>query len=171
VTLFERWENLRSKKVLFVGDIKHSRVVGSHLQLSSLLNYKIGYCAPKALLPEDIDTKNVEVFYHLDEGLKWADAVVGLRVQKERHSSQSDDTFISEYRESFGLNSKRLEKFKSNGFILHPGPINYGVELEKEVLSDSRSVILQLVENGAFMRETLIRQILQKQLFSTKGAL
>lgn len=88
VTLFERWGNLNSKKVLFVGDIKHSRVVGSHRELSSMLNYKIGYCAPPALLPQDRDTKNVEVFAHLDEGLKWADAVVGLRVQKERHVSQ-----------------------------------------------------------------------------------
>ena len=69
------------------------------------------------------------------------------------------------------MNSQRLEKFKSNGLILHPGPINYGVELEKEVLSDPRSVILQLVENGAFMRETLIREILQNQLLSTKGSL
>lgn len=171
VTLFERWGSLRSKKILFVGDIKHSRVVGSHRQLSSILNYKIGYCAPRELLPQDIDAKSVEVFDGLDEGLKWADAVVGLRVQKERHASQSDDSFISEYRHSFGLNSQRLEKFKSDGLILHPGPINYGVELEKEVLTDSRSVILQLVENGAFMRETLIRQILQNQSLVIKGSL
>ncbi len=164
VTLFERWGTLKNKKILFVGDIKHSRVVGSHLQLSSIMNYDIGYCAPKELLPVNVNSK-ITIFDDLTQGLKWADAVVGLRVQKERHidltsSLTSEDNFISEYREKFGLNLKKLEHFKSDGLILHPGPINYGVELEKEVLKDPRSVILQLVENGAFMRETLVREIL-----------
>ncbi len=164
VTLFERWGTFKNKKILFVGDIKHSRVVGSHLQLqsqfSSSMNYEIGYCAPKELLPADINSK-ITIFDSLTEGLKWADAVVGLRVQKERHTNLiHDDYFITDYREKFGLNLKKLENFKSDGFILHPGPINYGVELEKEVLKDPRSVILQLVENGAFMRETLVREIL-----------
>ncbi len=160
VTLFERWGTLKNKKILFVGDIKHSRVVGSHLQLSSIMNYDIGYCAPKELLPTNVNSK-ITIFDDLTQGLKWADAVVGLRVQKERHIDLiHEDNFISEYREKFGLNLKKLEHFKSDGLILHPGPINYGVELEKEVLKDPRSVILQLVENGAFMRETLVREIL-----------
>jgi aspartate carbamoyltransferase catalytic subunit len=160
VTLFERWGTLKNKKILFVGDIKHSRVVGSHLQLSKIMNYQIGYCAPKELLPLYVKS-DVTIFDDLAEGLKWADAVVGLRVQKERHIDLiHEDNFISNYREKFGLNLKKLEYLKSDGLILHPGPINYGVELEKEVLKDPRSVILQLVENGAFMRETLVREIL-----------
>lgn len=161
VTLYERWGTLQNKKILFVGDIKHSRVVGSHLQLSSIMNYQIGYCAPIELLPSNYDAKKNQTFDKLEEGLKWADAVVALRVQKERHVDLArTDHFIADYREAFGLNSKKLEKFKSDGFILHPGPINYGVELEKEVLKDPRSVILNLVENGAFMRETLVREII-----------
>lgn len=165
VTLFERWKTLENKKILFVGDIKHSRVVRSHLQLSSILNYQIAYCAPKQLLPNDIDTKAIQCFDHLEPALKWADAVVALRVQKERHVDLAQTVdFISDYREKFGLNLKKLENFKTDGLILHPGPINYGVELEKEVLKDSRSVILQLVENGTFMRETLVREILKNRM-------
>ncbi len=164
VTLFERWGTLKNKKILFVGDIKHSRVVGSHIQLSSIMDYHIGYCAPKELLPSNFDKQQIQTFDKLEDGLKWADAVVALRVQKERHVDLAHtDGFISEYREIFGLNTKKLENFKSEGFILHPGPINYGVELEKEVLKDSRSVILNLVENGAFMRETLVREIIYQE--------
>lgn len=156
VTLFERWKSLEGKKVLFVGDIKHSRVVSSHLQLSKIMGYKIGYCAPEPLLPEDIQAN--EAFMDLDKALAWADAVVGLRVQKERHARVQFS--VDHYRAEFGLNKQRLQMLKPDGLILHPGPINYGVELETEVLSDKRSVILQLVENGAFMRETLVRRII-----------
>lgn len=170
VTLFERWGSLENKKILFVGDIKHSRVVVSHLQLASILNYKIGYCSPPELRPENLNSH--QCFDELESGLKWADAVVALRVQKERHAEMtSSDKFISEYKKKFGLNLKKLENFKKDGFILHPGPINYGVELEKEVLTDSRSVILQLVENGVFMREALVREIIKNQVenFKTKA--
>ncbi len=164
VTLFEKWQTLKGKKVLFVGDIKHSRVVSSHRQLSEILGYQVGFCAPDNLLPETINSK-VEVFQKLESGLRWADAVVALRVQKERHSdNMSSEEFISHYRSLFGINLKNLENFRSDGLILHPGPINYGVELEQNVLKDSRSVILQLVENGVFMRETLVRNIIKEGL-------
>ncbi len=164
VTLFERWGTLKNKKILFVGDIKHSRVVASHLQLSSLMSYEIGYCAPDVLLPQNFKSEKNQYFDRLEAGLRWADAVVALRVQKERHMGHAySDDFMSDYRENFGLNFKKLEHFKNDGLILHPGPINYGVELEKEILKDSRSVILQLVENGVFMRETIVRKIIQDQ--------
>ena len=162
VTLFERWKTLKGKKVLFVGDIKHSRVVSSHKQLSEILGYQVGFCAPSNLLPEQINSQ-VEVFDRLQAGLKWADAVVALRVQKERHASHmSSEEFVQQYRAEFGINLKNLENFKKEGLVLHPGPINYGVELEQDVLKDSRSVILQLVENGVFMRETLVRKIIEE---------
>jgi aspartate carbamoyltransferase catalytic subunit len=161
VTLFEKWGSLQNKKILFVGDIKHSRVVSSHLELSEIMGYKIGYCSPQELLPVSFDRQHITYFDQLESGLRWADAVVALRVQKERHQGVHSDDFMIQYINNFGLNLKKLESFKKDGLILHPGPINYGVELEKEVLIDQRSVILQLVENGAFMRETLIREILK----------
>ncbi len=161
LTIYEKWGTLKNKKILFVGDIKHSRVVSSHLQLSQMMNYEIAYCSPAELIPENFDQQKIKYFDQVESGLKWADAVVALRVQTERHADSAySENFITEYRNKFGLNIKKLEHFKPDGLILHPGPINYGVELEKTVLQDTRSVILQLVENGAFMRETLIREIL-----------
>ena len=158
-TLFEKFGALENKKVLFVGDVKHSRVVSSHLELARVLKYKIAYACPQNFLPQK-KSEDVTCFENLDEGLKWADAVVALRVQKERH--QGTTFSVDDYRKNYGLNTHSLEVFKKDGLLLHPGPINYGVELEKEVLKDSRSVILKLVENGTFVREALIHQILRR---------
>lgn len=159
LTLFEKWGQLKNKNILFVGDIRHSRVVSSHLELGKILNYNIGYSAPQELLPVQ-PSSQVQLFTQLNEGLKWADAVVILRVQKERHQLGQSDFSVESYRRSHGVNAEVLKNFKTDGMILHPGPINYGVELEKEVLTDSRSVILKLVENGVFVREMLIRRAL-----------
>ena len=162
VTLFEQWQTLKNKKILFVGDIRHSRVVNSHVELSKMMGYEIGYCGPENFLPEKLVEQGhgkIEMFTNLKEALRWADAVVALRVQKERHSSPS--LAMQDYREHYGLNSQSLENLKSDAVIMHPGPINYGVEMEENVLQDQRSVILKMVENGVFMREALIREVLE----------
>lgn len=159
LTLFEKWGQLKNKNILFVGDVRHSRVVSSHLELGQILSYNIGYSAPQELLPTQ-PSSQVQLFAKLEDGLKWADAVVILRVQKERHQFGQSDFSVESYRKSHGVNTEVLKNFKSDGMILHPGPINYGVELEKEVLADKRSVILKLVENGVFVREMLIRRAL-----------
>ncbi len=160
LTLFERWDSLADKKFLFVGDIKHSRVVSSHLELARICGYKIGYCAPDYFRPKV--TNEIEVFEDIESGLKWADAVCALRVQKERHFDLDvQKAFnVETYRKKFGLNQASLQSLKSNGWILHPGPINYGVELEKEVLNDPRSVVLKLVENGMFLRQAIVQNFL-----------
>lgn len=159
LTVFEKFKSLEGKKVLFVGDIKHSRVVSSHIELSRVLGYQIGYTCPASFLPANVD-REVMYFSQLKEGLKWADAVVALRVQKERHGSTKFS--VEDYKAQFSINKATLEHLNTDGIIMHPGPINYGIELEKEVLQDPRSQILQLVENGAFVREALIRQVLQR---------
>ncbi len=160
LTLFERWDSLRGKKLLFVGDIKHSRVVSSHLELAKICGYKIGYCAPKYFLPSE--TSGMDVFDNINDGLKWADAVCALRVQKERHSDPDvrQGFEVDLYKMDFGINEKSIKNLKSDGWILHPGPINYGIEIEKEILKDSRSVILKLVENGMFIRQALVQNYL-----------
>ncbi|MES2802945.1 MAG: aspartate carbamoyltransferase catalytic subunit [Bdellovibrionota bacterium] len=159
LTVYEGFKGVESKKILFVGDVKHSRVVISHLELAKILGYKIGYSCPASFLPESVD-RDVMYFSQLTEGLQWADAVVVLRVQKERH--QATRFSVDEYKKQFSINNATLEYLKPDGLLMHPGPINYGIELEKEVLQDSRSQILKLVENGAFVRESLIRQVLQR---------
>lgn len=156
LTLSEKWTDLTQKHVLFVGDIKHSRVVSSHVELSKKLGYKIGFCAPAELLPAD--TGDVQLFNRLDEALQWADAVIALRVQKERHDNENL-FMIEDYREGFGLNLFKLKHLKADAIIMHPGPINYGIEIETEILNDPRCAILKQVENGVFLREALIRNL------------
>lgn len=157
LTIHEQLGSIATKNVLFVGDIKHSRVVASHRELSEVLKYNMGFCAPREFLPEVISA-GIQCFSNLREALEWADVVIALRVQKERH--ENENLFlIEDYRENFGLNHERLKLAKSDVVIMHPGPINYGVEIESEILQDPRCVILKQVENGAFLREALIRSI------------
>jgi aspartate carbamoyltransferase catalytic subunit len=156
LTIFENFKNLENKNILFVGDIKHSRVVSSHLELAIKLNYNIGYCAPEEFLPTELG--QVEVFKKLSEALDWSDVVIALRVQKERHDNENI-FLLEDYRENFGLNSVSLKNIKKDALIMHPGPVNYGVEIELDVLNDSRCQILKQVENGVFLREALIRKI------------
>jgi aspartate carbamoyltransferase catalytic subunit len=156
LTMFENFENLKNKNILFVGDIKHSRVVSSHLELAVKLNYNVGYCAPEEFLPTDL--RQVEVFKKLSEALSWSDVVIALRVQKERHDNENI-FLLEDYRENFCLNSVSLNNLKKDALIMHPGPVNYGVEIELDVLNDSRCQILNQVENGVFLREALIRKI------------
>ncbi len=157
LTVHEKFKKVENKNVLFVGDIKHSRVVSSHLELALKLNYNIAFCAPAEFLPSDLPAK-VLAFSKLNEALEWADAVIALRVQKERHDNENI-FLLEDYRENFGLNPKSLAALKSSALVMHPGPVNYGVEVESEVLADSRCVILKQVENGVFLREALIRKI------------
>lgn len=157
LTVFENFKTLKNKNILFVGDIKHSRVVSSHLELAKKLNYNIGYCAPEEFLP--ITNNGVKTFNKINEALQWCDAVIALRVQKERHDNEN--LFLTEdYRENFGLNPANLNKYlKADSLVMHPGPVNYGIEIEPEVLNDQRCQILKQVENGVFLREALIRKI------------
>lgn len=164
-TLFERWGELKNKNVLFVGDVKHSRVFSSHLELSKIMGYKLGYCAPSEFGLGEFEslTAGVKSFDQIRHALDWADAVITLRVQKERHDSISAASG-EDYRHRYGLNLERAKLLKPSGVILHPGPINYGVEIEKDLLKDSRSVILQLVENGVFIREVVIKSVISGDL-------
>lgn len=148
--------NLEGKKLLIVGDVKHSRVASSHFELAEKLGYQIGVCAPEELL---IENKQVKTFTSLAEGLRWADAVMALRMQFERHDLKA--TLSKEhYRKEFGLNPEVLKNLSAKGLILHPGPINHGIEFESEVLKDSRCQVLNQVTHGVIMREAIMRQML-----------
>lgn len=164
-TLIERWGDLKNKNILFVGDVKHSRVFSSHLELSKIMGYNLGYCAPAEFGLGEFEsiTAGVKSFDQIRHALDWADAIITLRVQKERHASVSASSG-EDYRARYGLNLERAKLLKPSGVILHPGPINYGVEIEKDLLKDSRSVILQLVENGVFIREVVIKSVISGDL-------
>ncbi len=159
LTLFEKWETLQNKKILFIGDIRHSRVVASHFELAKILGYQIGICAPAEFLPkQNIENNSFQYFKTLNQGLSWADAVMALRVQKERHLADSASEILN-YSQHYGLNLSNIKQLHEKAWILHPGPINYGIEMESEILLDPRSLILKQVENGVFLREALIRNI------------
>lgn len=155
--LFTLWERRRLSKtrLLFLGDIRHSRVVASHLELCLKLGIEVAACGPEEFRP---DIWPHTWFLDLESGLKFADVVMALRVQKERHSKVGVtvpmDTFS--YGEQFGLRTDNMGALSSASFIMHPGPINYGVEMSEAVTHDERSLILQQVENGIYVRQALL---------------
>ena len=139
-------------KVAIVGDIEHSRVAKSEISILSTLGAKeIRVIGPKALMPSNIEDLNVNVFHTMEEGLRDVDVIMMLRIQKERMSNKSVPS-ESEYFKSFGLNQKRLKIAKDDALVLHPGPINRGVEIESEVADGKQSVILNQVKNGIAIR-------------------
>lgn len=150
-TILEKTGNLKNLNILIVGDIKHSRVALSDILLFNKLGANVGVCGPKSLIPKDIEKLNVKVFTNLNEALKWTDVVNMLRIQKERFN---DSFFPSEreYTSDYGLTKNRLDLLSKKLLILHPGPINRGIEITSEVVDSLDSSILQQVENGVAVR-------------------
>ena len=121
----------------------------------------MGVCAPKSLLPKHISTLGVNVFTDLTKTLRWCDAVNMLRVQNERMDLNYFPS-TREYSQNFGLTSKRLENLKKEIVILHPGPINRGVEISSEVADSDQAIILDQVENGVAIRMAVIYLLASK---------
>lgn len=161
-TMQEKLGQLAGKKIMFLGDIRHSRVAASHFEILKTLGAEIILCAPKEFLPEK---HSFEVAQDLDQALAKVDVAMALRCQFERHgqgNAQASTSFsVQDYREQFGLNAKRVASLKKSALLMHPGPVNHGIEIETDVMSDSRSQILQQVENGVFVREAILRMYLE----------
>lgn len=162
-TLFKRRKKnlLAGERVLFVGDIRHSRVVKSNIELMRLLNIDVAFCAPDIFLPSSCEIK---IFPTLEEGLNWASVVMALRTQFERHDKDLHmekirDLFIQNY----GLTTKNLRHFAKDGVILHPGPFNRDYEIASDVLSDQRVAIYDQVQNGRLVRRSLVQAILRQK--------
>lgn len=160
LTLKQEFNDLDKLKILFVGDIRHSRVVSSHFELLEKLGADIGLSGPEEFL---IDRPGTSLFRRLEEGLEWCDAVMALRVQFERHG-ESLSFSKEDYRIGFGLSRHKLTHLRPKGVIMHPGPINYGIEMDVDVQADSRNRVLKQVSNGVLMREALIRSLLEGRL-------
>jgi len=156
-------KNFSNLKIAIVGDIQHSRVAKSEINVLSTLGAKeIRVIGPKSLMPDNIDQLKVKVFHTMEEGLKDVDVVMMLRIQKER---MNNDTIPSEseYFKSFGLNQKRLKIAKDNALVLHPGPINRGVEIESEVADGKQSAILNQVKYGIAIRMAVMAMMVGKK--------
>ena len=150
-------------RVALVGDILHSRVARSNIQaLNTLGVAEVRVIAPKTLLPAQVETMGVTVSHNLAEGLQDIDVIIMLRLQKERMTSALLPS-ESEYFKCFGLNAERLKIAKPDAIVMHPGPINRGVEIDSEVADGPQSVILKQVSNGIAIRMAIMAMAMQKQ--------
>jgi aspartate carbamoyltransferase catalytic subunit len=155
-------------RVAIVGDILHSRVARSNIQaLITLGVAEVRVIAPKTLLPAQVETMGVTVSYNLADGLKDIDVIIMLRLQKERMTSALLPS-ESEYFKCFGLTEDRLKLAKPDAIVMHPGPINRGVEIDSKVADGPQSVILKQVSNGIAIRMAIMAMAMQKQ-GSTNG--
>lgn len=149
-TIIEKKGSLQGLTIAIVGDVFHSRVAKSNVYLLSQFGARIRLIGPPTLVPEMKDC-NVELFSDMDEGLKDADVVMMLRIQMER---QGKGFFPStqEYFRYWGLDMKRLRRAKKDALVMHPGPMNRGIEISSDVADSSQSVILDQVTNGIAVR-------------------
>jgi len=155
--------SLEGKKIVIVGDIKHSRVALSNIYCLQLLGAEVMVCGPSTLIPKHIEQLGVKVSHNLDEALSWCDVANMLRIQLERQDQRFFPS-LKEYSNLFGLNMERLNKLEKEIVIMHPGPINRGVEITSEVADSQQSIILEQVENGVAVRMAVLFLLAQHQL-------
>jgi len=161
LTIRESRGKLQGERVLMVGDVLHSRVANSNLILFNKIGVEIGYCTPPEYSPDNKRWSKAKRFDDLNEGIEWATVVMGLRIQKERHSVSPDiGLSIAEYRQKYRIGTDNLKRLVSDGVVLHPGPVIRGVEFSDHVLNDSRCKIMDQVANGVFVRAALLSLIL-----------
>ncbi len=150
-SLQEKLGNLQGKKIAIVGDISHSRVALSNIFCLQKLGAEVTLCGPSTLIPKYIKDLGVNISHNVDETLAWCDAANILRIQLERQDIQYFPS-LREYAMYFGVNKQRLQKLDKQIVIMHPGPINRGVEISSDVADSEHSIILEQVENGVAVR-------------------
>ena len=147
--------NLEGKKIVIIGDIVHSRVALSNIFCLQKLGAKVKVCGPPTLIPKHIRELGVEVEFDLKKALKWCDVANILRIQLERQDLRYIPS-LREYALYYGVNRKLLDSLDKEVVIMHPGPINRGVEISSDVADSDHSIILQQVENGVAIRMAVL---------------
>jgi aspartate carbamoyltransferase catalytic subunit len=158
-TLKEKFGKIEGLKVGIVGDVMHSRVARSNIWGLTKLGAKVTVCGPATLMPRGIEAMGVDVEYDLKKLLKNSDAVIALRLQKERQEAKFLPS-LREYARLFGINQKKLDHGSSGLIVMHPGPTNRGVELSADVADGKQSVILEQVTNGVAVRMAVLYLVL-----------
>jgi aspartate carbamoyltransferase catalytic subunit len=151
--------DLEGKKIAIVGDIRHSRVALSNILALKLQGAVVRVCGPATLIPKHMASLGVEISHDLDETLAWADVANMLRIQLERQGDENAIRFfpsIREYTMNFGLTTERLSRLDKELVILHPGPVNRGVEISSEIADSDHALILDQVENGVATRMAIM---------------
>ncbi len=163
LTIKKRIGRIDNLKIAICGDIAHSRVARSNIFCHKKLGNKIRVIGPKTLIPKDIDKLGVQVFYNMIEGLRDIDVVMVLRLQKER----MDGGYFSSEREYFhlyGLDDRKMKYAKPSAIIMHPGPMNRGIEIDGDLADNlDKSVITTLVEAGLAIRMSVLELLLKKK--------
>ena len=155
-TMRERIGRLNGINVSIVGDIKYSRVVRSNIHLLTKMKANVTLAAPPTLMPVEVEKLGVRVVHSLDEAIEKADVVMMLRIQLERQGKLSFPS-LREYYNTFGLTRERLRRAKKGVLVMHPGPMNRGVEIASDVADDPNfSVILEQVTNGVAVRMAVL---------------
>ena len=159
MSLQEIFNKIKGLKIAIVGDILHSRVALSNIYGLIKMGAKVTLCGPPHLIPKGIQDLGVEVNLDIDEVIEWADALNVLRIQRERMGVGIIPS-IREYRDFFGITQERLETHKKEVIIMHPGPINRGVEIDSSVADGDQAIILDQVLNGVAIRMSILYLLL-----------
>ncbi|WP_073584196.1 aspartate carbamoyltransferase catalytic subunit [Flavobacterium cucumis] len=160
-TIREKLGDVGGKKIVIVGDILHSRVALSNIFALQMQGAEVKVCGPKTLIPKYIESLGVTVEHNLRKALEWADVANMLRVQNERLDVSYFPT-TREYTQQYGVTKELLDSLNKEIVIMHPGPINRGVEITSDVADSQQSVILEQVENGVAVRMAVIYLLASK---------
>lgn len=154
-TIMEKKKKIEGLKVVFIGDIRHSRVARSNIWGLTKLGAKVTVCGPNTLLPTEVEKMGVKAINSIEEAVEDADAITVLRIQLERQ----DESFfpsLREYTKTFQLNESNIKEAKKDVIIMHPGPMNRGIELADEIADGPYSVIMDQVTNGLAVRMAVL---------------
>ncbi len=157
----EKLGKIAGVKVAIIGDISHSRVALSNVFALKKLGAEVMLCGPKTLIPKHINSLGVKVEYEIEKALQWCDVANVLRIQLERQQGK-DFPSLREYTQYFGINKAMLNRLDKEIIIMHPGPINRGIELTSDVADSPQAIILQQVENGVAVRMAVLYLLAEK---------
>jgi len=155
LTLRDRFGKLEGLKVVIVGDVVHSRVARSDIWGLKKMGARVGVCGPPTLVPRSLEALGVEVYHRIEDVLAEADAINVLRIQLERMQSNLFPS-LGEYNRLYGISTEKLERAGRDVLILHPGPMNRGVEIDSDVADGEHQVILRQVTNGVAVRMAVL---------------
>ena len=160
-SITEKLGTVEGKKIAIIGDITHSRVALSNIFCLQKMGAEVAVCGPKTLIPKYINSLGVKVFNQVTDALRWCDVANVLRIQLERQQLKFFPS-LREYSLAFGINKKMLDSLNKEIVVMHPGPINRGVELSSDAADSSHSIILDQVENGVAVRMAVLYLLGQK---------
>lgn len=158
----EQLGDLNGKKVVIVGDITHSRVALSNIHCLQKLGAKVRVCGPPTLIPKHLPALGVQVSYDIEDSLRWCDVANILRIQLERQDIKYIPS-LREYAKYYGVNKAMLDRLDQDIVIMHPGPINRGVEITSDVADSEHSIVLDQVENGVAVRMAILYLLASKR--------